>query len=438
MDNNGKKIYKPFIKALWWLLFKLILFPLYKLFLNLNKLIHKNLIHTPYLTQNQIKNTLKQNFPFHITISIILIFVIANNLATQNTYAEDFNKQSIMASILMTDIEQEIVEKSYDLTNLRQQPKTESIHQKLSTLSNISYTNSNDRQAITSPNETIISQNGQTFIKPSLTPIASNQESKPVSMATTKDQLQNKNNNREKEIKTYIVQPGDTISAIAEKFGISINTILWENNLSLSSYIRPGDKLTILPVDGISYTIRSGDTLSAIANKYNSDLDKILAHNQLASAGKITAGQKLIIPDGKPGSSQPQRTHSIYNNKIVDSQTQSFIWPSNSKRITQYYHWRHYAIDIGAKSGTPIYASKNGRIEYSGWSTGYGYNIVVNHGSGSKTRYAHASRLYVKRGDQVSQGEVIGAVGSTGWSTGPHIHFEIIINNTKVNPLSYL
>ena len=104
----------------------------------------------------------------------------------------------------------------------------------------------------------------------------------------------------------------------------------------------------------------------------------------------------------------------------------------------QYYHWRHHAIDIGGRTGSPIYAALDGKIIKAGWTTGYGYNIIIDHGGGKKTLYAHLSKMYVQRGEQVTQGAAIGALGSTGWSTGPHLHFEIVINGVKVNPLSYL
>ena len=113
-------------------------------------------------------------------------------------------------------------------------------------------------------------------------------------------------------------------------------------------------------------------------------------------------------------------------------------WPTVGHRITQYYSWRHTGLDIANKTGTPLYASEGGTVDYSGWSNGYGYNVLINHGGGKKTRYAHASKLYVKKGDVVSKGEAIAAMGSTGWSTGPHIHFEVIINGVKKNPLNYI
>ena len=112
-------------------------------------------------------------------------------------------------------------------------------------------------------------------------------------------------------------------------------------------------------------------------------------------------------------------------------------WPTVGHRITQYYSWRHRAVDIANKTGTSIYAADAGTINVVGWGKGYGNQIVINHGGGKKTRYAHLSKFYVKRGQKVGKGETIAAMGSTGWSTGPHVHFEVIINGKKYNPLNY-
>ncbi len=249
---------------------------------------------------------------------------------------------------------------------------------------------------------------------------------------------------------SYTVADGDTISTIAQKFALSVNTILWENNLTAYSIIRPGDKLDILPLSGVSHKVARGDTLSVIANKYGVSQDEIVKTNKLAG-GTLQAGQKLIIPGGrrieavayrqpsysgisvlkdlgkiiKPGNSKP-----ISGNKMN--------WPTAGYRITQYYSWRHTAVDIANKIGTPIYAADAGTIEFIGWGTGYGNQIVIDHGGGKKTRYAHLSKFFTKKGQQVSKGETIGAMGSTGWSTGSHLHFEIIINGTKYNPLNYI
>ena len=113
-------------------------------------------------------------------------------------------------------------------------------------------------------------------------------------------------------------------------------------------------------------------------------------------------------------------------------------WPTVGHRITQYYTWKHYAVDIANKTGTPIYAADSGEIEVAGWGTGYGNQILIDHGGGKKTRYGHMSKFYVKKGDKVTKGQAIGEMGSTGWSTGPHLHFEVIINGVKQNPLNYI
>ncbi|MDP2708975.1 MAG: M23 family metallopeptidase [bacterium] len=251
------------------------------------------------------------------------------------------------------------------------------------------------------------------------------------------------------EIIQYTVRVGDTVSTIAAEFGVSVNTILWENDLSAYSLIRPGNKLAILPASGVSHLVARGDTLAALALKYGVEAGVILEANKLASANLLSAGQKLVIPGGKkivyaaPKTAsnpspvsiikdifKPDNLKSVASNKLA--------WPTVGARITQYYSWRHHAIDIANKLGTPIYATDSGVVEVAGWGTGYGNQIVLDHGAGRKSRYAHMSKFYVKKGDTVEKGEVIGLMGSTGYSTGSHVHFEYIINGVKYNPLNYL
>ncbi len=115
------------------------------------------------------------------------------------------------------------------------------------------------------------------------------------------------------------------------------------------------------------------------------------------------------------------------------------VWPTVGHTVTQYYSWRHTALDIANKVGTPIYASGEGVVEVASWNAGgYGYQIVINHGGGRETRYAHLSAFAVKVGDRVTKGQNIGSMGSTGNSTGPHVHFEVIVNGKRANPLSYV
>lgn len=243
----------------------------------------------------------------------------------------------------------------------------------------------------------------------------------------------------------YIVEPGDVISQIAEKFAVSANTILWENNLTWSSTIRPGQKLNILQDSGLNHEVASGDTVLGIAKKYQTDVQKIIEANKLADASDISIGDLLFIPDGV----RPTRVISSYKPPViseptvippdstVDSDTK-LLWPLLSQRITQYYHWGHSGLDIGDKTGNPIYAAEAGKVERAGWSKGYGYNVVINHGNGIKSLYGHASKLLVEVGDEVTRGETIALIGSTGWSTGPHLHFEVRVNDARQNPLNYI
>lgn len=247
----------------------------------------------------------------------------------------------------------------------------------------------------------------------------------------------------------YTVQAGDTISTIARRFGLSVNTILWANNISSFSLIRPGDSLTILPTNGIMYTVKSGDTVSKIAAKYGIEADKIQSANNISNG--LKAGQKLLLPGAKKISEQSTITRpttqsglSVISNLIksptVKAGTGKMVWPTVGYRITQYFSWRHNGVDIGNKIGTPIYAAEAGVVEISqsGWNGGYGNTIVINHGGGYKTRYGHASKLFVKVGDTVEKGENIAAMGSTGRSTGSHLHFEVLINGIRYNPLNYI
>lgn len=254
------------------------------------------------------------------------------------------------------------------------------------------------------------------------------------------------------EIVEYTVQIGDTVSSIANRFGVTVNTVLWANNLSAYSLIRPGDILSILPYSGILYTVKSGDTISKIASTYGISADNISTQNKLSENSGLKIGQKLILPGAKKISTTSiarNNTSSYTGISVIKDLVKApaatsnggdMVWPAVGYRITQYFSWRHNGIDIGNKVGTAIYAADAGTVEVAsgGWNGGYGNTILINHGGGKKTRYGHLSKLYVKAGDKVERGENIGAMGSTGRSTGPHLHFEVVINGTRYNPLNYV
>lgn len=249
----------------------------------------------------------------------------------------------------------------------------------------------------------------------------------------------------------YEVQSGDVIGQIAERFGISVQTILWSNNLTAKSYIRPGDQLAIMPVDGITHKVKSGDTVSKIARTYDADADEILSYNNITPT-TVRIGETLLIPGGvkpQPVYSKPTYTTTRptqFNNVVAPKPSVSvpagtnYLWPTSATIITQYYGWRHGGLDIAGPVGTPLYATKAGTVAASacGWNWGYGCYVKLDHGGGVTSIYAHASQLYVSVGEYVSQGQAIAAMGSTGNSSGPHIHFEIQINGRRQNPLAYI
>ena len=250
---------------------------------------------------------------------------------------------------------------------------------------------------------------------------------------------------------THTVKPGDVIGRIAEEYGINVTTILWANNLSTRSYIRPGDELKILPVNGLLHTVKRGETVSKIARLYDAESEDIVKYNNLQEGGSdIVVGEELLVPGGekpRPVYVAPTPSRSTSLSKIsapAPSVTapagSGYLWPTNVRRITQYYGWRHTGLDIAGPLGSPLYASRGGTVIKSqcGWNGGYGCYIIIDHGNGVQTLYAHASRLYVSVGDVVTQGQNIASMGSTGRSTGPHIHYEVRLNGRRQNPLSYI
>ena len=241
------------------------------------------------------------------------------------------------------------------------------------------------------------------------------------------------------EVNVYVVRKGDSISDIANMFDVSVNTILWANDMKKGEKLVPGDVLFILPISGLEHTVTKGQTLQSLAKLYKVDVNDISFYNDIASDVKLTVGEKIIIPGGnmadeggdKPASnlgSSSSRDKNYYDTYPIKNLTGYFINPLPTGRKTQGLHGPgNRGIDIGAPKGTPIYASAGGTvlITKTGWSGGYGNMAIIQHPNGTKTLYAHMSKLGTKTGASVSRGEIIGYVGSTGRSTGPHLHFEV-------------
>ena len=232
------------------------------------------------------------------------------------------------------------------------------------------------------------------------------------------------------KISTYIVRSGDTLAGIAEMFDVSVNTILWANDISKASALKVGQTLVILPISGVIHTVVSGDTLSTIAKKYSGDVAEIASFNDMKVSDKLTVGQTVMIPDGQVSSSiRPSASNST--SRLITSSGPSYdgyyLKPFIGGHKTQGLHG-YNGVDYGMPVGSPLYASAAGKVliaKGSGWNGGYGNYIVIEHANGTQTVYGHMSTLAVSVGQSVVQGQLIGYSGNTGKSTGPHLHFEI-------------
>jgi LysM repeat protein len=250
------------------------------------------------------------------------------------------------------------------------------------------------------------------------------------------------------EVIDYVIASGDSIGTIAQTHGISINTLLWSNGLSTRSVIKPGQSLRILPTNGVEHTVKSGDTLLKIAGKYESKTDQIVAYNHLSDSSDLQIGETLFVPGGVLIASAPTRTSSVSNVFRSPAKTSAapagttssgnMIWPTDLRVITQYYGGRHTGIDVDCHFTNQNYAADDGYVQFSGWKGGYGLTVEINHGNGIVTRYGHHAKLYVAAGQQISKGASLGVCGTTGRSTGTHLHFEVMRNGRFTNPLEYV
>lgn len=250
------------------------------------------------------------------------------------------------------------------------------------------------------------------------------------------------------EIVEYKIQNGDTISAVAQKFGISQDTVKWANDLS-GDQIKPGQLLKILPVTGVAHAVKEGDNLESVAKKYSAQSQAILdfPFNDVPDDFKLKVGQLLIIPDGSPPEvaapkpkPQPQYLAQGPASPAFNAPGGGqFIWPTGGA-ITQYFAWYHPGVDIANRSGPGIAAADGGVVAVAGWPDGYGYGnrVIIDHGNGYTSLYAHLSNIYVSVGQTISRGQLIGQMGSTGRSTGTHLHLEIHYKGVALNPLAIL
>lgn len=249
---------------------------------------------------------------------------------------------------------------------------------------------------------------------------------------------------------SHIVNEGETLSEIAALYGVRVQTLLDENGLTETSFIRPGQKLTILVTPSgkaVRHQVKSGDTISSIAKAYGVSEESITSFNNLNDADSLALGQTLIIDGGsKPApraSTTLARVSNFLSTPIATGSPASgpsgkFGWPAPGRSVTQGVRAGHIAIDVDCESSQSLFAAESGTVAAAGWSGGYGNRIVLNHGGGIQTLYGHFAKLYVSAGQSVSRGQAIGQCGTTGYSTGTHLHFEVRVGGRPVNPWSYL
>lgn len=370
------------------------------------------------------------------TIVIVLTFLVtASNIQAKEreVRADDYGRDSILYALVRPD--EELIEETADDVTTSQIARSHTI---LNTTGSLAY-NTADSVVIGDSSASIGDESSLSTSKVAKTEVSKKAADEP---------------------REHTVQTGETISTIAAKYGISSNTILWENSLSETSYIQPGDTLTILAVSGVSHTIKSGDTVLALADTYDVEAEEIVRENNLKDSSDITIGDTLIIPGGTkqitpaPATSTPSSRLATVTNSISAPATTatpstptvadapastsgSFQWPTNTTRISQYYGYYHTGLDIDGDFGDPVWAAQSGTVVFAGYNGGYGLSVVVDHGGGVQTRYAHMQKIYVQNGQSVSRGQTLGEEGSTGRSTGAHIHYEIMVNGRFVNPFTY-
>lgn len=371
---------------------------------------------------------LTNRYLFHIIIAFIATATIGMNLAGRQAYAQDVGQRSILYSLVTGE----------EARSTEQEVRPELL------VKDSRYTGPSSLLAF--PDVDFDYDEGEPAPVTALTvpgtlaaDMAAYEPGQPSGPATPRTKTE-----------FYTVQAGDVLSSIAGRFGVNVGTILWANGRTEFQYLRPGDVLKIPPVSGVLVTVKKNDTLLALAKKYDSDTDEIMRANQLVPEETLPIGLEIILPGGRPPREPPRivprepvpptrpgaprppsaDTKTVPSNRV--------LWPTSGRLITQYYGWRHTGVDIDGDYSSPIYAALDGEVTQAGWNKGgYGLQIIIQSPNGIMTRYAHSSKLFVKVGDRVKKGETIAMIGTTGRSTGTHLHFEIYVNGKRTNPLLY-
>ena len=266
------------------------------------------------------------------------------------------------------------------------------------------------------------------------------------------------------KIAAYVISQGDSLWSISNSQGIELDTLIGSNSFKSSAKLRPGDTIRIPNQDGIFHRLEKGEKIEAVCKLYGVDLNKLKLVNPTVDIVSLKPGDEIFLPGAKlnavkvaankdNNNKDSNKGNNNKSSRIVvlkdnaASSHKAYRWPVMG-RINSPFGWRqhpitkranfHTGIDIKADRGTVIRSAGSGKVVYSGWMGGYGKVLVIEHNNGQSTLYAHCSTLLAKQGDSISQSENIARVGTTGQSTGPHLHFEVRVSNSPVNPLKYL
>lgn len=244
----------------------------------------------------------------------------------------------------------------------------------------------------------------------------------------------------------YTVEPGDTLYTIGNKFKVSTDALKYVNNLSDYSILKIGQELSIPPVAGLVHKVEKGDTLTSIGQKYDVPVQAIADFNYLLDTTNLALGTDLVIPGGKVPKVVPivpvyTGVPSTGDSQEVSANKGLCVWPTTVRIITQYFSWYHNGLDVATPSGLgmpPLLSCAGGTVIRAGWDPfGLGLHVRIDHGNGYETVYGHMSRIDVSYGQKVGRGEIIGLMGNTGRSTGPHVHFMVKYNGVAQNPLNF-
>lgn len=405
-------------RILWALLLSLAV-PVYRVLYMMKK--QAGDVYRP--AKNRIMYVIANRHTVHVVVGFVLLIAFGFNLHTSTVRAETFGEQSLMYAIVASEGER-FTEEEVVLESVADHPPAAYF----------------EAPPLEAPTYGLVPEDG---MGGDLFASSSGVEAPPT--------IQGEDSVAPREtVITYAAQEGDTLSEIANKFGISLNTLLWANNLTVRSSIRVGKELTILPTSGVMHTVGRGDTLTKIASRYGANSDDILLFNKLGADDALTVGSKIIVPGGeiKAVVSAPSTIGRVFAAPASSgtpgtgggsaSGSGSMVWPTDLRVITQYFGWKHTGVDIDCHFTNDNYAADAGTVIYSGWKSGYGYTAEVDHGNGIMTRYGHHASLYVSKGDSVARGQALGRCGTTGKSTGTHLHFEVIIGGKYKNPLEYI